>query len=183
MYLNKNKFDSVMVDIETMGNMSHSAIVSVGAVRFDLETGEIGEKFYMNVDLQSCLDAGLIINADTLMWWLNQNKAARNKIIEKGHPLSKALFSLSAFVTKDDQVWGNSARFDLGILSDAFNTLKIPIPWDFRKERCVRTLVSFAPEIKEKEPNTGVAHDALADCVFQISYCSKIYKKLKGVKK
>ena len=35
----------VMIDIETMGNMSHSAIVSVGAVRFDLETGEIGEKF------------------------------------------------------------------------------------------------------------------------------------------
>lgn len=169
----------VMIDIETMGNMSHSAIVSVGAVRFDLETGEIGEKFYMNVDLQSCLDAGMIINADTLMWWLNQSEAARKKIIEKGHSLNRVLISLSAFVTKDDEVWGNSARFDLGILSDAFNTFKMPIPWDFRKERCVRTLVSFAPEVKEQEPNTGIAHDALADCVFQINYCSKIYKKLK----
>ena len=169
----------VMIDIETMGNMSHSAIVSVGAVRFDLETGEIGEKFYMNVDLQSCLDAGLIINADTLMWWLNQSEAARKKIIEKGHSLNNVLISLSAFVTKDDEVWGNSARFDLGILSDAFNTCKMPIPWDFRKERCVRTLVSFAPEVKEAEPNTGVAHDALADCIFQINYCSKIFNKLK----
>ena len=170
----------VMIDIETMGNMSHSAIVSIGAVRFDLETGETGETFYINVDLQSCLDAGLIINADTLMWWLNQSEAARKKIIEKGSPLSAALILLSAFVTKDDQVWGNSARFDLGILSDAFNTLGMPIPWDFRKERCVRTLVSFAPEVKDAEPNIGVAHDALYDCVFQISYCSKIYKKLKN---
>jgi hypothetical protein len=169
----------VMIDIETMGNMSHSAIVSVGAVRFDLETGKTGATFYMNVDLQSCLDAGLLINADTLMWWLNQSEAARKKIIEKGHPLNKALISLSAFVTKDDEVWGNSARFDLGILSDAFNTLGMPIPWDFRKERCVRTLVSFAPEVKNAEPNTGVAHDALVDCMFQINYCSKIYKKLK----
>jgi hypothetical protein len=55
----------------------------------------------------------------------------------------------------------------------------MPIPWDFRKERCVRTLVSFAPEVKEAEPNTGVAHDALADCIFQINYCSKIFNKLK----
>ena len=169
-----------MIDIETMGNMSHSAIVSIGAVRFNLETGKTGETFYMNVDLQSCLDAGLIINADTLMWWLNQSEAARKKIIEKGHPLNKALISLSAFVTKDDQVWGNSARFDLGILSDALNTLGMPIPWDFRKERCVRTLVSFAPEVKSAEPNIGVAHDALADCIFQINYCSKIFNKLKN---
>lgn len=170
----------VMIDIETMGNMSRSAIVSVGAVRFDLETGEIGEKFYMNVDLQSCLDAGMIINADTLMWWLSQGEEARKKISSKGFPLSRVLISLSAFVDKDDQVWGNSARFDLGILSDAFNALKKPIPWDFRKERCVRTLVSFAPEVKDAEQNTGVAHDALADCMFQINYCSKIFRKLKN---
>lgn len=169
-----------MLDLETLGNMSHSAIVSVGAVRFDLKTGEIGDKFYMNVDLQSCLDAGLIINADTLMWWLNQSEAARKKITEKGFPLNKVLLSLSAFITKDDEVWGNSARFDLGILQDAFNVKSMPIPWDFRKERCVRTLVSFAPEVKDAEPNTGVAHDALADCIFQINYCSKIFNKLKN---
>jgi DNA polymerase III epsilon subunit-like protein len=176
---NKNKFNSVMLDLETMGSMSHSAIVSIGAVRFDIKTGEIGEKFYINVDLQSCLDAGLIINADTLMWWLNQSDAARKKISEKGIPLQKALLSLAIFMNKDYEVWGNSARFDLGILSDAFNTFGIPIPWDFRKERCVRTLVSFAPEIKDAEVNTGVAHDALADCIFQINYCSKIFNKLK----
>jgi hypothetical protein len=111
---------------------------------------------------------------------MSQNEEARKKITEKGSDLPTALLSLSAFVTKDDEVWGNSARFDLGILSDAYNTVKLPIPWDFRKERCVRTLVAFAPEVKEAEVNTGVAHDALADCVFQISYCSKIYNKLKN---
>ena len=169
----------VMIDIETMGSQSQSAIVSIGAVRFDLKTGEIGERFYVNVDLQSCIDAGLIINSDTLMWWLNQNEEARKKITEKGFHLNNALVTLSGFITKDDEVWGNSARFDLGILSDAYNAVKLPIPWDFRKERCVRTLVAFAPEVKAAEVNTGVAHDALADCIFQISYCSKTYNKLK----
>lgn len=170
----------VMIDIETMGSQSQSAIVSIGAVRFDLKTGEIGERFYVNVDLQSCIDFGLIINSDTLMWWLNQNEEARKKITEKGVTLPVALLSLSTFITKDDEVWGNSARFDLGILSDACNAVKMPIPWDFRKERCVRTLVAFSPEVKAAEVNTGVAHDALADCIFQISYCSKIYNKLKN---
>lgn len=169
----------IMIDIETMGSQSHSAIISIGAVRFDLETGAIGERFYVNVDLQSCLDAGLLINSDTLMWWLNQNEEARKKITEKGVALSVALLSLASFIDDDSEVWGNSARFDLGILSDAYNKLNFQIPWNFRKERCVRTLVAFAPEIKEAEVNIGVAHDALADCIFQISYCSKIYKKLK----
>lgn len=169
----------VMIDIETMSNQSHSAIVSIGAVRFDLKTGEIGEKFYINVDLQSSLDAGLIINASTLMWWLNQSEEARKKITEPGFTLEVALTSLSAFITKEDEVWGNSARFDLGILSDAYGALNRQVPWDFRKERCVRTLVAFAPEVKAAEPNTGVAHDALSDCIFQINYCSKTFNKLK----
>lgn len=168
----------VMIDIETMGSQSMSCIVSIGAVRFDLKTGKIGEKFYVNVDLQSCMDSGLIINPDTLIWWLNQGEEARKKITEKGVDLSIALLSLASFIDEDDEIWGNSARFDLGILSDAYNKLNFPIPWNFRKERCVRTLVAFAPEIKNSEVNIGVEHDALADCIFQISYCSKIYNKL-----
>jgi len=32
---------------------------------------------------------------------------------------------------------------------NAYNKAGIPIPWDFRKERCVRTLVSFNPSVKD----------------------------------
>ena len=175
----ENNMKHIMLDIETMGNKSYSAIVSIGAVKFNIETGETGETFYKNIELQSSLNAGLEINADTLMWWLQQNEEARKKLTENTIPLKEVLEDFTKFSSTDYQIWGNSARFDLGLLQNAYNKLNIPICWDFRKERCVRTLVSFAPEVKENTEFKGIAHDALSDCYNQIKYCSEIYKKLK----
>ena len=47
----QKKFGHLMVDIETMGNQSNSAIVSIGAVEFNMATGETGKEFYTNVSL------------------------------------------------------------------------------------------------------------------------------------
>ena len=58
---------NVMVDLETLGNGSESVIISIGAVEFDPETGELGREFYKVVDAQSCVDAGLKIDASTVM--------------------------------------------------------------------------------------------------------------------
>lgn len=169
-----------MIDIETLGTKSNSVIVSIGAVKFDLETGQTGDTYYVNIDLQSSLDAGLSIDAGTLMWWMKQSDDTRYRLIEdQAKPLYNALSDLSIFIDEDSQVWGNSARFDLGLLQDAYNKIKRPIPWKFRNERCVRTLVSFAPEVKENTKFEGTAHDALDDCYHQIKYCSAIYNKLK----
>lgn len=176
-----------MVDLETMGNESNSAIVSIGAVEFDINTGETGKEFYTNVSLKSCLDVGLKINADTLMWWLKQSDEARKSLTEgQSKHIADALSELSMFIAlcggKDCEIWGNSARFDLGILSDAYSKTSLFIPWDFRKERCVRTLVSFMPEIKKTVPFAGVAHNAVADCHHQIKYCSQIWNAINAVK-
>lgn len=177
--IQQKKFEHLMLDIETMGNESFSSIVSIGALEFDIETGETGKEFYLNVDLQSCIDAGLIINASTVMWWLNQSEQARKDLTESAaFNLNEALMEFSEFCDKDYQVWGNSAKFDCGILQNAYNKTNLPIPWDFRKERCVRTLVSFHPEIKDNYPSMGTAHNALSDCYFQVGYCSTIWQKL-----
>lgn len=175
-----NKFEHLMIDIETMGNISYSAIISIGAVEFNIDTGETGKEFHLNVFLESSVNAGLIINPDTILWWLQQNEKAREDLVKSEKvSLAKALVDFNAFCTKDYQVWGNSARFDLGLLQNAYNKLDIPIPWDFRKERCVRTLVSFAPKIKEDFKYVGTAHNALQDCYNQIGYCTQIWNSLK----
>jgi DNA polymerase III epsilon subunit-like protein len=41
----------VMLDLETMGNGPRAAIVAIGAVEFDPDTGTVGERFYRAVDL------------------------------------------------------------------------------------------------------------------------------------
>lgn len=171
-----------MVDIETMGNQSYSSIISIGAVEFDIDTGETGRSIHINVDLQSCMDHGLIVNASTIMWWLQQNEQARNNFVNKDviYSLPAALTRFAEFCNVEQEVWGNSARFDLGILQNAYNKVGKPIPWDFRKERCVRTLLSFKPEVKDKYNDFGVEHDAIDDCMRQIKYCVEIWNNLKN---
>ena len=172
-----------MVDLETMGDVSNSTIVSIGAVEFDINTGEIGRQFYCRVDLQSCLDLGLIVNGKTIYWWLKQNETARLEISKGGDNIITALAKLSNFFNNIDcnydfQIWSNGVRFDISLLSDAYSKAKLSIPWDFHNERDVRTLISFAPKIKEHYPFTGIKHNALHDCIYQIAYCSAIWQKL-----
>ena len=174
------KFNHLMIDIETMGNKSYSSILSIGALEFDLETGKTGESFVINIDLQSCLDIGLVINADTLMWWLNQSEDSRLQLINsKKYHISEALLKFSEFCSKNKyQVWGNSNRFDLGLLQNAYNILNLPLPWDFRLERDVRTLVSLYPNVKANFKYKGISHDALQDCYNQVEYCYKTLKMI-----
>lgn len=173
-------FGHLMLDIETMGNESFSSILSIGALEFDIETGETGKEFYINIDLQSCMDLGLIVNASTIMWWLEQNDRARKDLTDRNAlSIQEALLEFSKFCNKDYQIWGNSARFDCGILQNAYNKAGIPIPWDFRKERCVRTLVSLKPEIKKEFQQEGTAHNALSDCYYQVGYCSATWMSLR----
>lgn len=170
------KFKHLMLDIETLGTKSNSAIISIGAVEFDIETGETGETFYRNVSLKSSVDSGLIIDPDTVMWWLGQDLSARKSLTEGGvTQLPQALLDFNDFCTKDYEVWGNSARFDLGIMSNAYEKTFISIPWNFRLERCVRTLVSLNPSIKDNIVFKGTAHNALHDCYHQIKYCSETF--------
>jgi len=176
-----SKYGDLMLDIETMGNKSNSAIVSIGAVEFNMATGETGsEEFSVNVDLQSCIDAGLILTGDTVMWWMQQNEEARKELC-KGDAISleDALSNLSAWIgDKQYDVWGNSARFDCGIMTDAYGKFGMKIPWDFRRERDVRTLVALNPSVKEKMGKTGIAHVAVDDCKYQIAYCSATWNSL-----
>lgn len=174
----------IMIDIETMGNGSNSALVSLAAVKFDMVTGEKGEIFYKKIDLKSSLDIGLNVNADTIMWWLRQSDDARKKLYSGEHyHIKDVLEEFSEFCSYEYEIWGNSPRFDLGIMQDAYRKLNMKIPWDFRKERDVRTLVSFIPEVKTNWVYTGVAHNAVDDCYNQIDYCSKIWNSITIKKK
>jgi hypothetical protein len=178
-------FTNVMVDLETMGKDSYSAIVSIGAVGFDISNGETGPEFYCNVNLQSSLDYGLKVNGSTIMWWLDQSSEAKKSLTNPvPWNLKDALTFFSTwlqnnFNTNEVLLWGNSARFDLGILQNAYEKTNVECPWQFRNERCVRTLVSFYPSIKKEYIHVGVDHNALSDCHKQIGYCSLIWNKLK----
>jgi hypothetical protein len=172
------EFTDVMLDLETMGNKSNAAIVSIGAVEFNIETGETGREFYDVIDLQSCLDKGLMVQASTIYWWLQQSDEARKRICANGGDLSLVLQRFTYWMEDcidKVKIWGNGARFDIGLLEDAYVACNLKTPWYFRSEMDVRTLVAFAPYIKANYSMIGVEHDPIDDCKHQIGYCVEIW--------
>jgi len=176
------EYTDVMLDLETMGRKSDSALVSIGAVEFNLLTGETGREFYKVIDLQSCLDVGLKVEASTIYFWLQQSQAARDAICkDKKLPLATVLHMFEKWMDElptEVNLWGNGARFDIGKLEDAYRACNMENPWYFRSERDVRTLVAFAPQIKERMPFDGIEHNPIDDCKHQIKYCTATWKKI-----
>ena len=48
--------NNLMIDLETMGKNKDAPIVSIGAVFFTPETGDIGQEFYTVVSLESAIE-------------------------------------------------------------------------------------------------------------------------------
>lgn len=172
----------IMVDLETLGTRSNSVIAVIAAVYFDPETGATADDFYRRINIKSCLDRGLEMDIKTLEWWFLQSVEAQKEIFQPEDRLNihQAILELSEFVelASDVILWGNSARFDLGILENVYQRFNYSIPWNYWNERDVRTLVSFAPEVKKNAIREGTHHNALDDCYHQIKYCSEIYQLL-----
>ena len=177
------KFNHLMIDLETMGHVSTSAIVSIGAVPFSIETGEIGDTYYSTVDLQSCLDLGLTVTAPTIYWWLKQSDAARQELLKESDDLDMVLIELAhnfipSHLTGDFTIWCKGASFDFPILKNAYDVCKYKTPWDFRGERDVRTLLRWYPNVAKEIPFEGVAHNPVDDCKHQIKQCVAVNNRI-----
>jgi len=173
--------NNIMIDIETLADTNNAVIVSIGAVRFDIETGKtFGDDFYKIVNIDSCLKNGFEVTGGTIRWWMDKSDGARSIFKKDGIHIALALHQLGEFIKKDDIVWSNGLRFDVAILENAYRKLELPVPWQHRNERDVRTLVSFNPKIKSDVVNTWnkVLHNAIDDCYMQIKYCTQIHKTI-----
>ena len=175
--------NNIMLDLETMGFRSKSAIVSIGAVAFDPENNILGETFYVNVDLTSCLESGLEVDGQTIMWWINQSQDAKESLSSDALSLVDALEQFTAFTKKFKKikVWGNGASFDNVIIKNAYIAVKKDRPWAFYQDRDMRTIVDIVESIhgKQKKETTGVAHNSLDDAVNQAKLVCKYWQLLK----
>ena len=158
----------IMIDLETLGIDYNSVFWSIGAVKFNLKTGEIKDKFYEIIDWQSSVEAGRTINVDTLKWWIKQSN--HTELLKEGDSITNVLTDFSDWIPEGSCVWGNGATFDIAKLEIAYTQLNIPIPWDFWNIRDVRTAVDLLKINKEKYNFIGIKHNALDDALYQVKY-------------
>ncbi|HBN3482076.1 TPA: 3'-5' exoribonuclease [Escherichia coli] len=174
----------LMIDLETMGKNPDAPIISIGAIFFDPQTGEMGPEFSKTIDLET---AGGVIDRDTIKWWLKQSREAQSAILTDEIPLDDALLQLREFIDENSgeffvQVWGNGANFDNVILRRSYERQGIPCPWRWSNDRDVRTIVELGKAIdfdaRTAIPFEGVRHNALDDARYQAKYVSAIWQKL-----
>ncbi|EMM4098607.1 TPA: 3'-5' exoribonuclease [Escherichia coli] len=176
--------DHLMIDLETMGKNPDAPIISIGAIFFDPQTGDMGPEFSKTIDLET---AGGVIDRGTIKWWLKQSREAQSAIMTDEIPLDDALLQLREFIDENSgeffvQVWGNGANFDNTILRRSYERQGIPCPWRYYNDRDVRTIVELGKAIdfdaRTAIPFEGERHNALDDARYQAKYVSAIWQKL-----
>lgn len=171
-----------MLDLETLGNKADSIILSIGAVKFNLDGGIDKNGFYASIDIESNLDLGRRVDEDTLLWWLKQPAAAQQVFHEEKMHLCSALVEFSDWLGhRDWTVWAKGPSFDIAMLEHAYaRSAKMEVPWEFWNTQCVRTYMRLPGAKGIEAPVEGVKHNALSDAYQQAKTIQMIHQKLFG---
>ena len=173
----------VMIDLETLATTPDAAILTIGAVKFDVfgEDQKIPdcESFYVKVDIDSCHELGLVTNDDTIAWWAKQSQEAQDEAfsVDNRIHIREAFDRLYKFCWGSKYVWSNGASFDVVICETVFRRLQKAIPWNFWEVRDVRT--AFDLGINPNRPPV-LQHHALADAWNQAVGIQNVYRTLRS---
>jgi len=176
-------YQHLMIDLETLGTVPGCVIVQIGLAAFNVDDDKMtAEK--INVDVQSCIDAGLHIDASTLRWWMEQSAEARKSVFGSGGGLElpRAIEVADNFyLTHVDggKVWGHGAGFDEPILRAAHHALGFEDAWHHGLLRDTRTLADIVPHVERVEPK--LAHDAESDAIAQAQWVRAMLREVRAL--
>lgn len=174
-----------MIDLETLATTADAVIMSIGAVRFDMDGTVYPATFYASVSVDSNLERGRKISESTLIWWMGQSPEAQRVFNEPKTPLASALQELAEWVERGGtpvEIWSNGASFDIPMLEHAYTQHDLAVPWPHWASRCVRTYKNLpgANDIVAGIKIVGTAHNALDDAIHQARQVIAIHKALFG---
>jgi len=173
-----------MLDLETLGTSAGCVVLSIGAVMFDEVSGDLGAKFYVEINQNSCTEFKLEVNTATWAWWVSQDDSAKQLLYRTsgrgGVQLDDALAMFedwlrSQYNTDKIEIWANGADFDPPILSRAYSAIGVETPWKFWNNRCYRTMKNLFP--RHQLRRVGVHHNALDDAISQARHLIPILRE------
>lgn len=162
-----------MLDIETLGTQPDAVVLSIGMVAFTAAHGITG-RWYARVDIDDQLASGAKIDASTLAWWATQDRSAQIEAFAPGNDRLCPWLALSRLCTFFEEqrgdmharVWANAPAFDCTILRRMAARCTYPVRWDYRDERCYRTVRAIYNDVAPVASGLG-AHHALDDAEYQ----------------
>lgn len=168
-----------MIDLETCGtNPNTAAIFQIGAVKFDLVTGEIGETFKISLKKPN----NRYWSEDTRQFWASR-LSLFNEIVAGEVDAREGLQKFIDWVNKDminPRAWSKPLSFDLPFLASYCEQYDIPFPFNHWEQRDLRSFMMGVygenlPKLTMREGLTE--HDALSDALNQALWAIDTYKK------
>lgn len=195
-----------MLDIETLSTKPNAVVLSIGAVEFNPETGDIIREFYQELDLQDQPDRHIDIS--TIQWWADRCKENESNLDLLAKPKLQRLSTLmvlgmlDTFINEPQSedlfgykprcielerdefnvaVWACDPDFDIAILNNLYESVYLRCPWRYNEPKSVRTIRLLA-EMKGIElPKSKASHNALEDCIRQVKEVSTFIKNISKV--
>lgn len=156
----------VMLDLETLGTRPGDIVLSIGAVKFDVDTG-LGEEIHLTISPDSSKALGLKALKSTVEWWKKQAPEAQQAAFRAEFTVEVALTKFTMWMPPLDEavVWGNGANFDNAMLAAVYRAAGMDTPWQFWNDRCYRTVAAMF--MKSRVERVGTYHNALDDAKTQ----------------
>jgi hypothetical protein len=207
----KKPITHVMLDLETASLSFNPAIIQIGAICFNIETGRELSWFTSHINLQSCLDCGLTQDEDTFQWLernipdtLKKSRACKNLLPKVLNQFSTWLKScLNGKIRElnaegiheppELAIWSNGSNADAVWIRSAYKSCNMEPVLDglcrYHHEWCVRTIVQSCAILTgtnyfleaNKTRDPLTHHNAIHDCKHQIKYFVKAWNALQGL--
>lgn len=176
----KNETIHMMIDLETLAKVPRAVIKQIGWAKFSIGHDIISSGL-IDVDINSCLRSGLVVDGSTIEWWMGQDDDAREQMTHSGLPLRSALFDFFNVYKSGaapERVWARGPDFDIAILNNAFAAEGLSPPWRYDVARDVRTLLDLYPVDRTE---ATIKHNAEADAVAQATDVLNALRKMQQV--
>ena len=174
---------SYILDIETLGKESTTAILSAAIIYVDFSQDFtyqqlIDEAVFVKFDAKAQLKAGRTYDRDTVKWWESQPEEVRKKSYNRSSEdisAEEGLEILRNFYAKNkkDTIWIRGALDNLALdsLAAAYNVEPVAPWWNYRD---VRTAIDLLKETSKRaycdvpgfDKSQVLKHDPVHDCAW-----------------
>jgi hypothetical protein len=186
-----------MIDVETLGTVMGSPVVTIGACLFDPYSCDSGDalmkrSMLIRIDISDAVKYSSGVDGGTLRWWFEQEDAAIKALVgddcvsmqealiklerfcrERGKFANNEFFEGISELPKACRYWAKDPDFDMRLMQHFYEHPELrgaKMPWMFWECRSVRTVQDLAWPSGDRpdfDVKGGVAHDARWDAVTQ----------------
>lgn len=166
----------IMVDVETTDtNAAEGGIIQLAAIKFNYQTGEIGQAF----DRCPTLMPFRRWSDGTRDFWFGKNRKVLNTIVARQEPYQQVFSDFFKFAAAPEvegglRFWAKPVQFDWSFIASHFEQLDLPMPFHYRYARDMNSFISGLRgdpqhfEMASIIPFEGSAHNALHDTAYQL---------------